>query len=493
MVKKICLAGLIALILFLNLSSAYSEANTYLEEIILQKIMMKVPFANGLKLVEYKLENGLYSFKFEGNNPFKALKIVYNSNNDKVEYIDYYVNTFMPFDKNLSVVYSEDESIILAHNLISSITGEEYQFVKSLSDDEYIDESLEKPYIYKLIFKKVINNLIVNNREIVVYINSHSGEVVKFFGENLSEDVEYDDTKNIKSVDEIKSLYQRYVIPQLMLYKEGQKYQLVYIPSLNPLFYGIDAKSGIFTDYKGNDIKEEMVTLDFVKLKGNCFNFKNPETIAHDIARSLKIDKISLIKSGYVNNFYLTGKPAVTYDWNFTSLKDKILNINVAIDSHDRNILHLGFGYWSYNEKNFKILDMEEAKTYVKEHLYNYLSCDFLVAYPMNYRDNKIYTFYRQTNNTIISNNYITIETNEEGIIKKIIFNWDYIDFPKIDNTINIQVAQNIFMDSGFKMYYFITENKKGKLLYIPNSLKFMIDASTGKKIYYSSLNWEED
>jgi hypothetical protein len=449
MVKKICLAGLIALILFLNLSSAYSEANTYLEEIILQKIMMKVPFANGLKLVEYKLENGLYSFKFEGNNPFKALKIVYNSNNDKVEYIDYYVNTFMPFDKNLSVVYSEDESIILAHNLISSITGEEYQFVKSLSDDEYIDESLEKPYIYKLIFKKVINSLIVNNR------------------------VEYDDTKNIKSVDEIKSLYQRYVIPQLMLYKEGQKYQLVYIPSLNPLFYGIDAKSGIFTDYKGNDIKEEMVTLDFVKLKGNCFNFKNPETIAHDIARSLKIDKISLIKSGYVNNFYLTGKPAVTYDWNFTSLKDKILNINVAIDSHDQNILHLGFGYWSYNKKNFRILDMEEAKTYVKEHLYNYLSCDFLVAYPMNYRDNKIYTFYRQTNNTIISNNYITIETNEEGIIKKIIFNWDYIDFPKIDNTINIQVAQNIFMDSGFKMYYFITENKKGKLLKLGGGLKW--------------------
>ncbi|EMT38572.1 hypothetical protein TthWC1_1915 [Thermoanaerobacter thermohydrosulfuricus WC1] len=493
MVKKFCLAGLIALILFLNLSSAYSEANPYSEEKILQEIIMKVPFTRGLKLVEHKLQNGLYSFKFEGSNPFKNLKIVYNSDNDKLEYIDYYENTFTPFDKNLSAKYSKSESIILAHNLISSITGEKYQFVKSLSDDEYIDESLEKPYIYKLIFKKVINHLIVDNREIVVYIDSHSGEVVKFFGENLSEKVEYEGTKDIKSIGEIKSLYQRYIVPQLMAYKEGKKYQLVYISSLNPLFYGIDAKSGIFIDYKGNDIKEEMVTLDFAKLKDDCFNLKNPETIAQAIAKNLKIDKISLLKSGYVNNFYLTGKPAVTYDWNFTSLKDKILNINVAIDSHDQNILHLGFGYWNYNEKNFRILDMEEAKTYVKEHLYNYLSCDFLVAYPMNYRDNKIYTFYRQTNNTIISNNYITIETNEEGIVKKIIFNWDYIDFPKIDNTINTQVAQNIFIDSGFKLYYFITENKKGKLVYIPNSLEFMIDASTGKKIYYSSLNWEED
>ncbi|MBZ4656230.1 MAG: hypothetical protein PWP18_992 [Thermoanaerobacter sp.] len=493
MVKKFCLAGLIVLMLFLNLSNVYSEVNTSSEEKILQKITMEVPFTKGLKLVEHNLQNGLYSFKFEGNKPFKTLKIVYDSDKNKLDYIDYYVDTFTHFYNNLPVKYSKGESIILAHNLISLITGEEYQFVKSLLDEEYIDESLEKPYIYKLIFKKVINNLIVDNREIVVYIDSHSGEVVKFFAENLSEEVEYEDTKNIKSVDEIKSLYQRYVVPQLMLYNDGKKYRFVYIPSLNPLFYAIDAKSGIFTDYKGNDIKEEMAKLDFVKLNIKDSALKNPETIAQDIAKNLKIDKISLLKSGYVNNFYLTGKPAVTYDWNFTSLKDKILNINVAIDFHDQSVIHLGFGYWNYNEKNFRILDMEEAKTYVKEHLYNYLSCDFLVAYPMNYRDNKIYTFYRQTNNTIISNNYITIETNKEGIIKKIIFNWDYIDFPKIDNTINTQVAQNIFMDSGFKLYYFITENKKGKLVYIPNSLEFMIDASTGKKIYYSSLNWEED
>lgn len=492
MVKKFCLAGLIILTLLLNLSSAYSQANHYSEEKILQKIIMKVPFARGLKLVELKFQDGLYNFRFEADNPFRNLKIAYNSDNDKFEYIDYHEDTFTHFDKSLPAKYSESEAIILAHNLITSITGEEYQFVKNLSYDDYTNESFEESHIYKLIFKKVVNHLVIDNREIVVYVDFQSGEIVRFFGENLSEKVEYEDITSIKNIEDIKGLYQKYIVPQLMAYKDDKRYQLVYIPSLNPLFYGIDAKTGIFIDYKGNDIKEEMIKLDFLQLN-NWPNLKNLETIAHDIAKDLKIDKISLLKSGYVNNFYLTGKPAVTYDWNFTSLEDKILNINLAIDYHDKNILHLGFGYWNYNDKNLKILDMEQAKEYVIQHFHNYLFSDFLLAYPMNYRDNKIYTFYRQTKNIIISNNYVTLETNEEGIINKIFFNWDYIDFPELDGTINAKTAQDIFIDSGFELYYFITEDKKGKLVYLPNSLEFMIDAYTGEKIYYSSLNWEED
>lgn len=510
MIKRSVLTCAVILFTFVNFTYVYGTGKIYpnSQDTILKLINDNVYFSRGLDLISYEQadQSGIMKFKFEKKSmPFKSLDIIYDAGNKKIDYIDYYVDVFTPGNMNLPAKYSKNEAIKIASNVIKQLLGPEYVFSNCISDDDYIDNLSSIPYIYKFIFKKIVNSIPVENNEIVVYIDSYSGDVVRFVGKDLFDDTNYERVDSIKiKNDEVVNLYKKYFNPKLIYYKDYSadfpEYKPGYIATLNSILYGIDAENGDAVDYKGDAVKNEILELvasnasTVIDKSSNVVTIDEAKNMADEFAKRFKINKMRLIQSTTIDKFYATGTTAYVFNWNLTEKNDKIVNLNIAIDKKSSRVVQQNFNYWSYKEgNNERILSSDMAIEFVKKYFFDKLNSLVFLKYPINGTEDSSYLFYRKYKNAIITDNYISIKVDKKGNIKNISMNWSDINIPSDDNIIGFDKALNIFLSSGLELRYIITDDKKGKLIYVPQSIKYIIDAKTGKKIFYDSfVNYEE-
>lgn len=510
MIKKSIIIFAAILLTFVSSSYAYGTNKIYpdSQDAIVKFINDSVYFSRGLDLVscEKDTQSGEIKFIFENKiKPFKSLYIYYNAKDKKIDFMDYYVDVFTSGNMNLPVKYSEKEAIKMAYNDIKQILGPDYVFSDCINDDDYIDNLSPTPYIYKFIFKKTVNSIPADSREIVIYIDSNSGNVVRFVGKNLSDDTKYEKVDSIKiKNDEAYNLYKKYFNPQLIYYKDYNddfpEYKIGYIATINNIMYGIDAENGDVVDYKGDVVKNEIIDLTASNVNTRMDKSKEVVTIdgvksiADEFVKMFKINQLRLIQSNVINKFYATGRSAHVFNFNLTEKNDKIVNLNIAIDTISNRVVQQNFNYWNYKEDNFERINSPDmAIDLVKKYFYDKLRSLVFLKYPINGTENSTYIFYRKYNGAVIFDNYISIEVDKKGVIKNISMNWSDINIPSEDDIIGYDEALNIFLSSGLDMRYIITDDKKGKLIYVPQSMKFIVDAKTGKKIFYESfVNYEE-
>ncbi|MGB9680364.1 MAG: hypothetical protein ACPL3A_10350 [Thermoanaerobacteraceae bacterium] len=492
MVKKFLFVLIFIFLIFLNIYRAYGAIENN-EKDFVKLIEKKVSFAKDLKLKNYIKEDNEIKVEFEWNKPYKSMFIIYDLNEDKIKCVDYYVDTFIKNKSNNKRLMTKDLALEKSKMLLKELFKSDFIFENDIKDSNYIDYYLDEPDIYKFSFKYTHKGIPVENNTVYIYIDSNNGDVVKLKGCVPDDKIIYED-KGKLNLQEAIEIYKKTFIPQLIYFhyydnEEKSNDLLAYIPNINFLAYGIDAITGNIIDSKGYNLNEVKSEYDFKGDYKGIEEYKSNELVK-EIACNFNIDfnEIKMLQNEQIKDYYLTDNSSLVYNWNYTKLKDGILNINIAVDFFTNKVIHLGFTYWNYNNKNNINISTEKiAEEYIKSH-FRFLKGNFVLQ-KYNSENETVYIFYEKNNEILNIENYISLVVDNKFNLKNINFNFN--TYVHKQNTGKLLLtkgeALDIFLKDGLKLSYLITDKKLGKLIYIPKS-EYIVNSKTGEKLYFESL-----
>lgn len=455
----------------------------------LNLIKEKMPFAKDMSLESIKeTADGSLNINMKSDNEmYRTLNV--SINNDVITSVDYYADpTSIVLGENEERSVSEGDAIAVGAKLLKNLFDEKFVYISTIKDETYLDDALKKPVIYKLLYKNAISDVPIYNADGYVYIDSESGNVVKLKAKRVNESVSNKE-KNILNQDEALELFKEKIDPILVYLKNDNsdfpKYDLYYIPTIDYNFLGISAEDGEMLNYNGDKLND-----DIIYIKGNPtvirktdknISYNEALEIANKEVSNFKIDNLKLINSTKIDKYFLTGKTAYAFNMNRTE-GNLIANANVAVDEETGKVISENIDVWDYDGLSDTECNLDRVIEYAKS-IFGEKSSDMaLIKSPAVNNDEKTYLFYRIYNDAVVMDNYLRIKTDKNGKIINVSMNWDDADKPCKVN-VDKNTAKNIFLDRKPTLYYIYNAGEV-KPIYISGSMDYIVDASTGRKVY---------
>ncbi|MDI3310263.1 MAG: peptidase propeptide domain-containing protein, partial [Thermoanaerobacterium sp.] len=346
MIKRIFSLFSVLLIVFsLNIFS-FSFPNDIQNQVCLKLLKDKMPFIDDMSIDQIrKNSDGSIEINIKSNGDmYKTLDAVLD--NGHIKSVDYYVDQMKYlFDKSGKSKVSRDEAIIIGKKLLENIFDEKFDFTSEVNDATYIDDALNKPIIYKFLYKNLVSDVPVYNLNAYVYIDSRSGDILKLKGQRVDE-LSFD--KNIKMVDSVGVLnvFNSKFNPILVYLKNNNddfpKYRLYYVLSIDYNLMGIDAVNGDLVDFNGDmlcdDIIKVKIDANGLEKTNSVVSYDDALRIAKDEMNNFHMNNINVLDSKIIEKYFLTEKAAYTFNMNYTYRKS-ITNVNIAVDKETGDII----------------------------------------------------------------------------------------------------------------------------------------------------------
>ncbi len=472
-------------------------------------------------------------------NPPKNIYISFSIDATNGEILNYSYNDSEHKDFKFPPKVKYEDAVVIAENLLTKLYGDK---VKNFQLDNNINskKSLHNPNnLYQLRFIQLVNGVPFSSNAININIDGN-GKVKNLYYSRYN-NVIFEENKDTLTKEQIQQILNQNIQMRLVYIINYQdlrenkdtNIKVAYQPSFS--FYNIDAKTGKFIDYQGNEIDTHLSTepLAASKQEEPAKKLEKPltkEEVINKLKEYIVLPDDVTISSIYNDNSF--GKNIWRAMFQYSYRNGSTGWTGFSVDADTGEVLNFDISPYLRSKINNEEANVDLDKTYpissnqAKETALNFVKTNFkdklhqlyetfqYSSKPDAYNPFYHFSFERRINGVVVPYNSASVTVSAEtGEIVGFSLNWiDELSLPKVDHVINQEAAKDIFLNNtdltlsymivNMQKYYYMNRNSqdnteplKAKLVYqmirnLNQVQSSYIDAFTGKLV--NSVTGEE-